>query len=175
MAHGISLVRRLGPTPGVHWALFSPCNLGPRLCPGEVAPARRTHEEHSSDDKATRVLHSIYELRQGERRERPQAGRSLPMSWGTWRSWWPCTAKKFSLLLFSSTTPWESLNDIHREREILHSRKHNHMAVGSPDPTTAPLFFIIAVSWNGAFDQPDYRAFRTTRASELYRTTRLIL
>ena len=44
------------------------------------------------------------------------------------------------------------------------------MAVGSSDPTTTPLFFIIAVSWNETFDQPNYRAFRTTRASELYRT-----
>ena len=39
------------------------------------------------------------------------------------------------------------------------------------DPTTTPHFFIIAVSWNETFDQPDYRAFRTTRASDLYRTT----
>jgi len=45
------------------------------------------------------------------------------------------------------------------------------MAVESSDPTTTPLFFIIAVSWNETFDQPDYRAFRTTRASELLRTT----
>ena len=48
------------------------------------------------------------------------------------------------------------------------------MAVGSSDLTTTPLFFIIAVSWNETFDQPDYRAFRTTRASELYRTNRAI-
>ena len=45
------------------------------------------------------------------------------------------------------------------------------MAVGSSDPTTTPIFFIIAVSWYETFDQPDYRAFQTTRASELYRTT----
>ena len=30
------------------------------------------------------------------------------------------------------------------------------MAVGSSDPTTPPLFFIAAVSWNETFDQPDY-------------------
>ena len=30
------------------------------------------------------------------------------------------------------------------------------MAVGSSDPTTPPLFLIIAVSWNETFDHSDY-------------------
>jgi len=49
MTHGICLVRRSRVQPGNRptWACtgrcrpgFSPCNLGPGLCPGEVAPAR---------------------------------------------------------------------------------------------------------------------------------------